>query len=138
MIAVAEVLDSSPRLRRAIRGLARLLNPLVATVAGRPWLPVLGILHHRGRRSGRWYATPLGMRRSGSGFLVPRTFGDRAEWYLNLVQAEGAVTYLGRRSAVVEAGVVGLAEAGPAFPRYERTLFRLLGIKQFLELRRVD
>jgi len=51
-----------PRARRLIRSVARVVNPLVLRFAGRRHVPVLGVLHHRGRRTGREYATPLGIR----------------------------------------------------------------------------
>jgi len=47
----------SPTSRRIIRFLVRFVNTLVLLVAGRRWMPIVGILHHRGRRSGRMYAS---------------------------------------------------------------------------------
>jgi hypothetical protein len=46
------------------------------------------------------------------------------------------VTYRGATHRVVEPRVVGWSAAAPAFPRYERLQFRLIGIGQFLWLRR--
>jgi EmrB/QacA subfamily drug resistance transporter/deazaflavin-dependent oxidoreductase (nitroreductase family) len=124
-----------PRARRIVRFAARFVNPLVLFIAGRRWMPVVGILHHRGRRSGREYATPIGMRPLGDGFVIPRTFGDNAAWYLNVNAAgEGRVTYLGRQYRVVEPEVVDYATARPAFPRYELLQFRLIGINEYLRL----
>jgi EmrB/QacA subfamily drug resistance transporter/deazaflavin-dependent oxidoreductase (nitroreductase family) len=101
-------------------------------------MPVVGILHHRGRRTGHEYATPIGMRRLGDGFVIPRTFSDNAAWYQNIQAAgEGRVTYLGRHYRVVEPEVVDYATARPAFPRYERAQFRLIGINEYLRLRAV-
>ncbi|TMG56664.1 MAG: DUF385 domain-containing protein, partial [Chloroflexi bacterium] len=92
-----------PRARRVVRFAARFVNPLVLLIAGRPWMPVVGILRHRGRRSGREYATPIGMRPLGDGFVIPRTFSDNAAWYQNVKAAgEGRITYLGRHYRVVE------------------------------------
>jgi deazaflavin-dependent oxidoreductase (nitroreductase family) len=125
-----------PRARRIVRFAARFVNPLVLLIAGRRWMPVVGILHHRGRRSGREYATPIGMRPLGDGFVIPRTFGDNAAWYLNVNAAgEGHVTYLGRHYRVVEPEVVDFSTAEPAFPRYELLQFRLIGINEYLRLR---
>jgi EmrB/QacA subfamily drug resistance transporter/deazaflavin-dependent oxidoreductase (nitroreductase family) len=125
-----------PRARWVVRFAARFVNPLVLLVAGRRWMPVVGILHHRGRRTGREYATPIGMRRLGDGFVIPRTFSDNAAWYQNIQAAgEGRVTYLGRHYRVVEPEVVDYATARPAFPRYERAQFRLIGINEYLRLR---
>jgi EmrB/QacA subfamily drug resistance transporter/deazaflavin-dependent oxidoreductase (nitroreductase family) len=125
-----------PRARRLVRFAARFVNPLVLLIAGQRWMPVVGILHHRGRRSGREYATPIGMRSLGDGFVIPRTFGDNAAWYLNVKAAgEGHVTYLGRQYRVVEPEVVDYSTAKPAFPRYELLQFRLIGINEYLRLR---
>jgi len=131
-------INLGPRARRVVRFAARFVNPLVLLVAGRRWMPVVGILYHRGRRTGREYATPIGMRRLGDGFVIPRTFSDNAAWYRNIRAAgEGRITYLGRQYRVVEPEVVDYATARPAFPRYELAQFRLIGINEYLHLRAV-
>jgi deazaflavin-dependent oxidoreductase (nitroreductase family) len=119
-----------------VRATARVVNPLVLRIAGRRWMPILGILHHVGRQSGKAYATPLGMRRQGDSFIMPRTFGENAAWYLNVIAAGGCrATYLGRTYTLVEPEVIDYATAKSAFPRYERAQFRLLGINEYLRLR---
>lgn len=125
--------------RRAIRFVARFVNPLTLAVAGRSWMPVVGVLRHRGRKSGREYATPLGMRPHGDGFVMPLTFSDNASWYRN-VRASGSavVTYRGRDFALAEPHVVDYASAARAFPRYERLQFRLIGINEYLRMRISD
>ena len=125
-----------PRARRVVRFAARFVNPIVLLIAGRRWMPVVGILRHRGRRSGREYATPIGMRPLGDGFVIPRTFSDNAAWYQNVKAAgEGRITYLGRHYRVVEPEVVDYTTAKPAFPRYELAQFRLIGINEYMRLR---
>ena len=125
-----------PRARRAVRYVARFVNPIVLLIAGRRWMPVVGILRHQGRRSGRAYATPIGMRPLGDSFVIPRTFSDNAAWYLNIKAAGGAsVKYLGRTYELVDPEVVDYATAKPAFPRYELLQFRLIGINEYLRLR---
>ena len=128
-----------PRARRVVRFAARFVNPLALLIAGRRWMPVVGILYHRGRRTGREYATPIGMRPLGDGLVIPRTFSDNAAWYQNIKAAgEGRVKYLGRHYRVVEPEVVDYATARAAFPRYERLQFRLIGINEYLRLRIAD
>jgi deazaflavin-dependent oxidoreductase (nitroreductase family) len=125
-----------PRTRRVVRHVARFVNPAVMLIAGRRWMPIVGILHHRGRLSGRAYATPLGMRPLGDSFVMPRTFGEDAAWYRNVLAAGGGtVTYRGMEYALVEPEIVDYATAAPAFPRYERLQLRLLGVDQYLRLR---
>ena len=129
-------INLGPRARSAVRGAARLINPIILLIAGRRWMPVLGVLHHRGRSSGRMYETPLGMRPLGNAFVIPRTFGEKADWYLNVHAAGwGVATYRGRDYTLIEPEVVDYATAAPAFPRYELLQFRLVGINEYLRLR---
>ena len=124
-----------PRTRRVVRIVAQFVNPVVVLIAGRRWMPILGILHHVGRRSGRSYATPLGMRRLDDRFVMPRTFGEDAAWYRNVLAAGGcSITYLGKEYTLVQPEVIDYATAAPAFPRYERLQFRLIGINEYLRL----
>src|SRR5207244_9885998 len=128
-------LQLGPRTRSFIRFVATFVNPVVMLIAGRRWMPIVGILHHRGRRSGRTYASPLGMRPAPGGFVIPLTFSEHAAWYQNVLAAGHAVvTYGGRDHEVRGPEVVDFAAAAPAFPRYERLQFRAIGITQFLRL----
>jgi len=126
-----------PRTRRLIRSAARLVNPVVLRIAGRRHMPVVGIVRHRGRKTGRAYATPLGIRPAAAGgFVMPLTFGEAAGWYRNIVAAGWCViTWRGQDHAVADPVIVGRATALPAFPRYERLSLRAIGINQFLWLR---
>jgi deazaflavin-dependent oxidoreductase (nitroreductase family) len=128
-------INLGPRARRAVRWLAGVINPLILLIAGRRWMPILGVLRHRGRRSGLMYATPLGMRPLGNTFVMPRTFGANAAWYLN-TQAAGwcVITYKGRDYTLIDPQIVDYTTASPAFPRYELLQFRLVGIKEYLRL----
>jgi deazaflavin-dependent oxidoreductase (nitroreductase family) len=136
MSMTTNTISLGPRARRAVRFVAAFVNPIVLRVAGRRWMPVVGILRHRGRRSGRMYATPIGMRPLGDSFVIPRTFSDNAAWYLNIKAAGGAtVKYLGRTYELDDPEVVDYATAKPAFPRYELLQFRLIGINEYVRLR---
>jgi deazaflavin-dependent oxidoreductase (nitroreductase family) len=126
-----------PGARRLIRSIARLVNPLVLRIAGRRHMPVVGIVHHRGRKTGRRYATPLGIRPAAAGgFVMPLTFGEAAGWYRNIVAAGGCiVTWRGADHTMTSPVIVDRATALPAFPRYERLALRAIGIHQFVWLR---
>ena len=128
-------LHLGPRARAAVRSIARFVNPFALLIAGRRWMPVVGILHHTGRNTGRTYATPLGMRPYAGAFVMPLTFSENAAWYRNVVAAGRAVvTYRGRDQEVSGPEVIDFSAAAPAFPRYERLQFRALGINQFVRL----
>ena len=126
-----------PRTRRLIRSVARLVNPVVLRIAGRRHMPVVGIVHHRGRTTGRPYATPLGIRPAAAGgFVMPLTFGEAAGWYRNIAAAGGCViTWRGHDHTVASPVIVDRGTALPAFPRYERLALRLIGINEFVWLR---
>jgi len=99
-------------------------------------MPILGIVHHLGRKTGRAYATPLGVRpAAGGGFVIPLTFSDASHWYQNIRAAGGCViTYQGTDHTVTRPTVIDRATAGPAYPRYERLALRLIGINEFVSL----
>ena len=133
----ANAIRLGPRARRLIRSVARVVNPVVLRFAGGRHLPVLGVIHHRGRRTGQHYATPLGIRPTAAGgFVMPLTFGEEAGWYRN-VRAAGwcVITWRGDGHTVADPVIVDRAAALPAFPRYERLALRLIGIRQFVWLR---
>ena len=134
--AAGNAIRFGPRTRRLIRAVARVANPLVLRIAGRRHMPILGIVHHHGRKTGRRYATPLGVRpAAGGGFVIPLTFSDASHWYQNIQAAGGCViTYQGTDHTVAGPTIVGRASAGPAYPRYERLALRLIRINEFVSL----
>src|SRR5437660_7562173 len=129
-------LDLGPRARSIVRFAARIINPPILLIAGRRWMPILGVLHHCGRRSGRMYATPLGMRPLGNTFIMPRTFGRDAAWYLNVKAAGwGVVTYKGRDYTLIDPQGVITPTAPPPFPRSDLLQFGLVAINEYRRLR---
>jgi deazaflavin-dependent oxidoreductase (nitroreductase family) len=126
-----------PRARRLIRSIARLVNPLVLRVAGRRHMPVLGIVRHRGRKTGRRYDTPLGVRPAAAGgFVMPLTFGEEAGWYRNILATGWCViTWRGQDHPASDPVIIDREAALPAFPGYERLALRAIGINEFLWLR---
>jgi deazaflavin-dependent oxidoreductase (nitroreductase family) len=128
----------NPRIRRAALGVtAPILNPVVRALAGRRHFPLFAVIRHRGRRSGRWYATPVAARPTPEGFVVPLTFGNQADWFRNLEAAGGVVRWKGEDYPVADPRIVDWAAAQSAFSATERFLVPRLGIEYFAWLRRV-
>lgn len=122
--------------RHVLRALTRLLNPLILRFAGSAHFPLFAQIHHRGRRSGRAYTTPVGARRTDGGFVVPLTFGEGADWFRNVSASGGCVIrWKGADYPVVAPQVITWAAAKPAFYPVERALVPVIGIKQFARLR---
>jgi deazaflavin-dependent oxidoreductase (nitroreductase family) len=129
------------RLVRAVmRPLTKLLNPLVAKLAGRRHFGMAAQLRHYGRRSGRGYVTPVAARLAGDSLLIALTFGNQSDWVRNVLAAGGCeVRLLGRDYAATAPELLSWQEAGPflrtAFKTREEAMLRLLGIRQFMRLR---
>jgi deazaflavin-dependent oxidoreductase (nitroreductase family) len=115
----------------------RPFNAFVLRFAGSRYLRLYGVVHHEGRRSGRAYATPVVVRPTGDGFVVPLAFGEGADWFQNLRAAGGgAIQWNGAAYAVVDPVVVDWPAARPAFSPLERVLAPRLGIERFVRVRR--
>lgn len=116
----------------------RYLNPLTLGGAGRPGVYV-HLLRHVGRRSGRMYETPLEAFAVPGGYVIPMTYGLRADWARNTLAAGGATLLREERVvAVTRPRVVRLAEAPGALPVVAWLGLRLLGIDELLLLERAD
>jgi deazaflavin-dependent oxidoreductase (nitroreductase family) len=125
---------------RAIMGVAgRPFNAFVLRFAGSRYLRLYGVVHHRGRRSGRTYMTPVVVRPTVSGFVIPLAFGERADWFQN-VHAAGSceISWNGTTYSVVDPVVVDWPTARPAFSHLERIAAPLVGIERCVRVRRTD
>lgn len=123
----------------AIRYATRLFNPVSMLLAGSIFLPLYGVLQHRGRRSGKLFRTPVVVVRSNGGFIVPMPWGETTDWYRNVRAAgECVIRWKGRDYPVFQPEVIDSAEAGAAFNSIERAGMSRFGIKRCLRLRDRD
>ncbi len=123
--------------------LTKVLNPVMLKLAGRRHVRMAAQIRHVGRRSGRPYVTPAGARLAGDTFVIPLTFGNSSDWSRNVRAAGGCTIRLdGADYRAVQPELAGRDEAAPllraAFGPVERAMFRMLGIRQYLLLRRAD
>jgi deazaflavin-dependent oxidoreductase (nitroreductase family) len=126
--------------RLVLRPLTKLLNPLVGTLAGRRFVPLVARVHHVGRRSGKPYMTPTGAHVVGNTIVIPLSFGNQSDWTRNVRAAGQCVIRLGGKSYhATQPQFVDAVHAKPivsqSFNVINRFGFRLLGIKQYLFLR---
>lgn len=83
-------------------------------LAGKRWFPLWAIVHHRGRRSGTEYATPIAVvpTVSDSVFLIGLPWGPQTNWARNVVAAGGAtLTWKGADHPATEPRLIDGAEA---------------------------
>lgn len=135
---VPRVAGSRQRRYRPVLALVvRLFNPLTRHFAGSRYFPLVALVRHRGRRSGRLYATPTMARPTADGFVVPLTFDEGADWYRNVQAAGGCVIrWRGTEYELVAPEVVDWAAARSAFSPVERLLLPLFGITRYVRLQR--
>jgi deazaflavin-dependent oxidoreductase (nitroreductase family) len=112
-------------------------GPLALRVAERGVIPIWAVVRHRGRRSGKVYSTPIAIRPTPDGFVLPLPWGAGTDWCRNLRAAGGGVIRWGGADIdVTSPEIIDAADAMPAFDAYMRPIVKLIGIKKFLRVRR--
>jgi deazaflavin-dependent oxidoreductase (nitroreductase family) len=66
---------------------AKQFNKVAVHVAGRRYVPVWAVLRHRGRRSGKEYATPVAVIATGTTFVIALPWGRGTDWVRNVTAA---------------------------------------------------
>ncbi|MVU77218.1 hypothetical protein GPX89_08150 [Nocardia sp. ET3-3] len=102
-------------------------NRLIAPAAGK--YPPYTVIHHRGRKSGRPFTTPvLAIHRDGL-LMVPLLYGDRSDWVRNTLAADGGeATYRHRTRKFASPRIVDATSVTdlPAPAKHLTRLLRLL------------
>lgn len=112
----------------------QLANPLLLRLAGSwPW--GVARVEHRGRKSGRFYVTPLWAVPAGNAFLIAMPFGADADWTKNLIAAgEGTLQRHGVRHRVGNPRVVPAADVLTELPLANRLVSEALDIQHFMRV----
>ncbi|MBZ4322252.1 nitroreductase family deazaflavin-dependent oxidoreductase [Streptomyces huiliensis] len=124
--------------RRLARFNRAVANRVVAPVLVR--LPGFGTVLHRGRKSGRPYATPVKVFRAGDAYVISLPYGPRSDWVRNVLAAGGCDLVTrgpvgrGRRVRLTEPRLYAdRVQAG--IPAPVRAVLKRLGCFDFVELR---
>jgi deazaflavin-dependent oxidoreductase (nitroreductase family) len=110
----------------------RVTNPLFRLFAGR--LPPFAVVEHRGRRSGRSYATPIMAFPAGDGYAIALTYGPDRDWVKNVRAAGGCVLVRGGRRVPLARPVVLGDDGAALMPAAIRPVLRRAGVTDFLRL----
>jgi deazaflavin-dependent oxidoreductase (nitroreductase family) len=108
------------------------LNRLTRHVA--PWAPGMGLVVHRGRRSGRQYQTPVLAFRTDNGYVFALTYGPHTDWVRNVLAAGGCQLRTGGRSVQLTGPRVYSDDTAQHIRPAERQVLRLLRVTDFLSL----
>jgi deazaflavin-dependent oxidoreductase (nitroreductase family) len=123
-----------PRRMRQVNRAA--LNKVTRPVSR--WLPGMGIVVHRGRRSGRQYQTPVNVfPRPGGRYVVALTYGQDTDWCRNVLAAGGCELHSGGRIIELTSPRLFHDETRREIRVVERAILGLLGVNDFLELETV-
>jgi deazaflavin-dependent oxidoreductase (nitroreductase family) len=110
------------------------LNRVTRHIA--PWLPGLGLVVHRGRRSGRSYRTPVNVFPTADGFVFALTYGPDTDWVKNVLAAGGCELLTRGRTVRLAAPRLYHDESRAGIRPFERQLLRVMGVADFLSLTR--
>lgn len=112
----------------------RFLNPVMRHLAVR--MPLMGVVHHVGRTSGRDYQTPVLVFRSGNRVAIALTYGRDVDWVRN-VSAAGSCTIRSRgQNLALVAPVVRRDDTGGVkLPWPVRRVLKLSRVHDYLHLR---
>ena len=112
-------------------------NALSLRLAGRRFFPIYAIVHHRGRRSGRPFATPVAVRPTPDGLAIALTWGSRADWCQNVLAAGGClVRWKGADIALTDPRIVDARVGFAAFAPFQRAVLQRANVTAVLVLRR--
>jgi deazaflavin-dependent oxidoreductase (nitroreductase family) len=106
------------------------LNRVTKRVA--PWMPGLGLVVHRGRRSGRTYQTPVNVFASGDGYVFALTYGPDTDWVKNVLAAGGCELRTRGRTIRLTSPRLFRDEARRDIRPLERQVLRVIGVADFL------
>jgi deazaflavin-dependent oxidoreductase (nitroreductase family) len=127
---------AQPRPHNAMFSAARVINPAIMLLAGTRIFPLYGVIHHRGRRSGKQFRTPVVVRPTQGGFIVPMPWGETTDWYRNVRAAGGCtIHWKGRDYAMIDPEVLDAESARAEFSGPTRGFMTRFGIRQVVKLR---
>jgi deazaflavin-dependent oxidoreductase (nitroreductase family) len=109
------------------------LNRLTRHVA--PWMPGLGLVIHRGRRSGRRYETPVNVFPAEDGYVFALTYGPDTDWVRNVLAAGGCELRTRGRTVRLVSPRLYHDEDRRGIRPFERQVLRVLSVADFLALK---
>jgi deazaflavin-dependent oxidoreductase (nitroreductase family) len=112
------------------------LNKVTGPLA--QWLPGLGVVIHRGRKTGRQYRTPVNVfPRPGGRYVLALTYGPDTDWVKNVMAAGGCELLTRGKHIELTAPRLFRDEARSEIRVVERAVLGLLHVYDFLVLHTV-
>jgi deazaflavin-dependent oxidoreductase (nitroreductase family) len=102
-----------------------------------PWAPGMGVVIHRGRRSGRLYQTPVNVFAAKDGYVFALTYGPDTDWVKNVLAAGGCELRTRGHALRLSSPRLYHDESRRGIRTVERQVLRLIGVADFLSLQTV-
>jgi deazaflavin-dependent oxidoreductase (nitroreductase family) len=112
----------------------KVTNHVTRHLAG--WAPGFAIVHHRGRRSGRAYETPVNVFVRDGTYLFALTYGE-GEWVKNVVAANGCEIRARRRTIALTDPHLFRDPERTGIPIPARWILGLVDVDEFLTMKPV-
>jgi deazaflavin-dependent oxidoreductase (nitroreductase family) len=114
------------RLNRSVTN--HILGPLA------PHVPGMGVVIHRGRKTGRQYRTPVLVFRRGDRYVIALTYGPETDWVKNVLAAGGCTLETRGRTVTLTQPRLFHDEQRRAMPPVIRHMLAVGHVFDFLEL----
>lgn len=101
-------------------------------------LPGFGAIHHRGRKSGREYETPVKVFRRGNIYVITLPYGSGADWVRNVIAAGGAELEASGHRIRLTQPVLKADSGQGVIPAWTRWGLSLVGATEYIVLTRAD
>jgi len=111
------------------------LNRVTKHIA--PWAPCMGVVIHRGRRSGRLYQTPVNVFAAKDGYVFALTYGPDTDWVKNVLAAGGCELRTRGHALRLTSPRLYHDQSRRGIRPVERQVLRLIGVADFLCLQTV-
>lgn len=98
-------------------------------------LPGFGIIHHRGRKSGQAYRTPMNVFRDGQTYVFALTYGSDVQWVKNILAAGEADLQTGDRMIHLTRPELFVDPSRRLMPPPVRFFLGLIRVSEFLRMR---
>jgi len=136
IIIVAIAASGVLMMRFRKRWLARIniafTNRITSLFAG--WLPGFGILTHVGRKSEKFYRTPVNVFRAPNKFIIALTYSSQCEWVKNVLAASGCEVRTRGKIHLLSAPKVVRDPTRRRFPFPVWLVLRIVGADEYMEL----
>jgi deazaflavin-dependent oxidoreductase (nitroreductase family) len=108
------------------------LNRVTRRIA--PWMPGLGVVVHRGRRTGKVYQTPVNVFATDDGYILALTYGPDTDWVKNVLAAGSCELLTRGRVISLKSPRLYRDETRRGIRPLERQVLRAISVADFLSL----